>query len=53
MTLLPAPDKSKGVGSPELVTVTHTAAALNAIAVSEGIADIFHTAADGDILDRS
>jgi hypothetical protein len=52
MALPPASDKPKGIGSPKLVTITYAAAALNAIAVSEGITNFFHTTTDGDILNR-
>ena len=53
MTLFAATDKTKGISSPELITVAYATPTLNTVIVSEWIADILHATADGDVLDRS
>jgi hypothetical protein len=52
MTLLPATDKAKGIGSPELVAVAHATPTLNTVIVSEGVTDFLHAATDCDVLNR-
>jgi hypothetical protein len=37
---------------PHFCAVAHTAPALDAIIISEGVTDFLYTAADGNILDR-
>jgi hypothetical protein len=52
VAFLASPNKAQGIGMPHFCAVAHTAPALDAVIVSEGVTDFLYTTTNGNILDR-